>query len=181
MKNIYLNGILFVEGKEDKAFLSNYIKSPIFILNGVDQSSKSIIFARKYHKKIDLFLLADPDEAGGKIKEYFNREGVKIIVIEPENITFVRGKKHGIAEADFSSIQSAISPFINQNYEDCSHDYGFLYETGLVGDLDSRNKRKYICEKLELPILNGKDFKTILKILELDKDKVIELLKDYGN
>ena len=46
----YLNGILVVEGKEDKAFLSNFIKSEILTINGTDFKNNIYVHTNSEHE-----------------------------------------------------------------------------------------------------------------------------------
>lgn len=182
MNDVYLNGILIVEGKQDKAFLSNFIKTPILTLNGLDITSNTISILKKYSKEITFILLADPDEAGKKIKENIAKNNISVAQIELENNKSVRGSKHGVAECDEIVIVDALKPFISayENYRDSDIDEKYLYEMKLIGANSSYN-RKTICKYLGVAPMNGKEFKSLLRILKIKKEEISKILKEHGN
>ena len=94
----YLKGVLVVEGKEDAAYLSNYISSEIVVINGFEMNHTTI----NYLKDKEVILLVDPDEAGKNIRKTLNGRLFNVINVEIDISKCNRGKKKGVAECDIS-------------------------------------------------------------------------------
>ena len=178
MMPLYLDGILIVEGKQDKAFLSNYIKSPIITINGLDFKSKWFSVINKCSDKGSFILLVDPDDAGDIIRNNFN-EKYNVDIINVNEYKHARGKKQGIAECDIKCILKTLEPHIVESNAYSELDTSFLYKVSLLGERSSTNRRK-VCNYLNVSYMDGKDFKTMLEIFKISKEKLLEILED-GN
>lgn len=69
MNKFDIDGILVVEGKTDKAKLSSFISSPIFITNGFDVKESIVNFLVNVSKIHKIYLFLDNDPSGQKICE----------------------------------------------------------------------------------------------------------------
>ena len=107
----YLRAVLVVEGKEDAAYLSNYIASEIVVLNGFEMSPTTI----NYLKDKEVIVLVDPDEAGQKIRKTINTKLSNVINVEIDINKCIRGNKNGVAECDISEIMSKLQPYFAKN------------------------------------------------------------------
>lgn len=180
MKKIFLNGILVVEGKEDKAFLANFIESPILILNGLDIKSTTISIMKKYCNDVNFLVFADPDEAGENIKKNLLNNKIKFVDINLKNNESVRGKKHGVAECKIENILDLLLPYEDKNNIMAKRNNSSLFKLRLSGP-DSSENRKKICDYLSVDCLNGKSFKYLLEILKISDEEIIEILENHGN
>ena len=180
MRKILLDGILIVEGKQDKAFLSNFIKSPILILNGLDIKSPTISIMKKYSDNVNFLVLTDPDKAGANIKENLLNEKIKFIPLYLKNNESVRGKKHGVAECKTENILELLSPYKVQNQKSFEINNALLMKYDLCGPNSSQNRKK-VCDFLGIDYLSGKSFKYLLEILKISDEDLGKVLLNHGN
>ena len=167
-----LDGTLVVEGKDDAAYLSNYIASEIVVVNGFELSKSTI----SYLKNKRAILLLDPDESGLKIREKLNKELSNVVNVEVDYSKCNRGIKNGVAECQIDEILAKLSPYViekdNQNVSDIK--MSDLYELGLINNKDLRDK---VCEKLNVGKCNGKQLYKRLHINNIGLDKLYEIIK----
>lgn len=175
MKKIALVGPLIVEGKEDKAFLSSYIESPILILNGLDIKSPVVSILKRYCNEITFILLTDPDEAGDQIRINLKNNKINVENVYLNEIRNVRGNKKGVAEADIECIKQALKGYINENYKKITVSNTIFYKYSLIGQ-GSKTKRAQICKKLGVDLLSANNFKLLLEILKIDEEGLANLL-----
>ena len=166
---VYLKGILVVEGKEDAAYLSNYIASEIVVLNGYEMSPTTI----NYLKNKEIILLVDPDDAGKNIRKILNEKLSKITNVEIDITKCIRGKKNGVAECDIDEIMHKLQPYFVKNPAKLNRITTFeLFNLGLING--QKELKKYVCEKLNLGLCNGK---TLLKRINENNISIEELSK----
>ena len=181
MNQYYLDGLLVVEGKQDKAFLSNFIKSKIVTVNGLDKENPIYIFLKNYSLNHNIYVLSDPDEAGDKIRDYIKEKGIQSTNLNIKFKPRKRNKKEGVAEADFDVVLESIKPYLCEPKTVNSLTPYELYELGLTGENSYENIDK-ICHYLKVPFVKGKYFKMILDLAELDKSEILKIMgKSYGN
>ena len=149
---IFLNKTLVVEGKEDAAYLSNYISSEIVVVNGFELS-KDII---SYLKRKDVILLLDPDESGKRIREKLNKELPNADNIEIDIEKCNRGVKNGVAECQIDEILSRLHSYvIENNNKETDIRPSDLYNLGLMNSKELRSKA---CLELKLGDCNAQTF-----------------------
>ena len=172
----YLNGMLVVEGKEDKAFLSNFIKSEILTINGTDFKNNIYVFLQKYAANHTVFVMTDEDESGMLIRNKIAEKGIKFVDIRTVFESRTKGNKKGIAECKKENIIKALDPYFvskpnktNLNTED-------FYKLGLVGDGSNTNIKK-VCLYFELPIYTGKKFRLMINQLGIGKDELKSIIE----
>ena len=169
----YLKHILVVEGKEDAAFLSNYIESEIVVLNGYELSNPTI----DYLKNKTVIVLTDPDEAGLNIRKKLNAILDQVINVEIDITKCSRGIKNGVAECDINEILTKLSPFFIENIESKELINNIdLYNLGV-----SQNKvlREFICQELKLGKCNNKKLIQRLNNNRIDLDTIKTIVKKY--
>ena len=174
---VYLKHILVVEGKEDVSYLSNYIGSEIVATNGYELD-KSLL---DYLKNKTVIALFDPDEAGLKIREIFNKQHFETINVEINIEKCSRGFKNGVAECSIDEIMEKLSPYIISNNEiNRSISNDDLHNLGL---LNNKNLRNYVCNKLHLGKCNNKQLLNRLMYTNIDLDTLKETIAgyDHGN
>ena len=171
---IFLDGVLVVEGKEDAAYLSNFISSEIVVVNGYELDKRTI----EYLKNNKVIALLDPDTAGLIIRERLNDLVPGIINVEIDINKCTRGEKTGVAECEIDEVLTKLKPFTISK-----KDNGFiikksdLYELGL---LTNKELRDYICEKLKLGKCNGKTLYKRLASANVDIETIKRLVKEYN-
>ena len=170
----YLKGVLVVEGKEDAAYLSNYISSEIVVINGFEMSSTTI----NYLKDKEVILLVDPDEAGKNIRKTLNERLFNVINVEIDISKCNRGKKNGVAECDIAEIMAKLQPYIAKKPAKLQRiTTSDLFNLGLVnGEKDLRN---FICKKLNLGLCNGKLFIKRLNENNISIEELSKIVEEY--
>lgn len=170
----FLRGVLVVEGKEDAAYLSNYIASEIVVVNGFEMSSTTI----KYLKDKEVILLVDPDEAGKSIRKTLNEKLSNVTNIEIDISKCNRGKKNGVAECDIDEIMAKLQPYFAKNPAKLQRiTASELFNLGLVnGEKELRN---YVCEKLNLGLSNGKIFLKRLNENNISIEELSKVVEEY--
>ena len=149
---VFLNKALVVEGKEDAAYLSNYISSEIVVVNGFELS-KDIIY---YLKRKDVILLLDPDESGKRIREKLNKELPNATNVEIDIKKCNRGVKNGVAECQIDEILSQLHDYVIENdNKETDIRPSDLYNLGLMNSKELRSK---VCLELKLGSCNAKIF-----------------------
>lgn len=171
----YLNGILVVEGKEDQAYLSNYICSEIVVVNGFELSESILAYLKDKH----VIALLDPDEAGAKIRDSLNNKlkNVSNVFIDISKCT--PGTKNGVAECEINEVLSKLQPFfINKNETVSDIKKSDLYNLDL---LSNKLKREYVCRRLNLGKCNGKILYKRLVLNNIQLDILCKIVKEYNN
>lgn len=169
-----INDVVIVEGKTD----TNKLKS-IFIVdtietNGLSISEKKLKEIISISKKKGIILFLDPDGPGEKIRKKITEvlPNSKHCFIEKKDIK--KGKKIGVAEASVESIINAfknIAKFSNNNIS-------IEWDKYLDLNLDSKNKRIFLCRKLNISYCNHKQLFKRLNMLNLSFFEVKKLLNN---
>ena len=170
----YLRGVLVVEGKEDAAYLSNYVSSEIVVINGYEMSPTTI----NYLKDKEVILLVDPDEAGKNIRKLLNERLSNVINVEIDISKCNRGKKNGIAECDIKEIMPKLQPYFVKNTAKLQRiTTSELFSLGLVnGEKELRN---YVCKRLNLGLCNGKIFLKRLNANNISIEELSKVVEEY--
>ena len=167
---ISLNGVLVVEGKEDASYLSNYIASEIVVVNGFELDKTTISYLKDRH----VLALLDPDEAGKQIREKLNNELKDVVNIEINIDKCSRGIKNGVAECEIDEILAVLKPYIQEKQANMSTiKQSDLYKLGLISD---KEKREYVCKKLNLGKCNGKTLYKRLILNNISYEKLCEII-----
>ena len=170
---ISLNGVLVVEGKEDASYLSNYIASEIVVINGFELDKATISYLKDKH----VLALLDPDEAGKQIREKLNNELKDVVNIEINIDKCSRGIKNGVAECEIDEILAVLKPYIQEKQANMSTiKQSDLYKLGLTSD---KEKREYVCKKLNLGKCNGKTLYKRLILNNISYEKLCEIIDTW--
>ena len=156
-KNI--NGIIVVEGKTDVAFLSTFINAEFVTTNGSEISEKTIDYLRKSAENRAIFVLTDPDSPGKRIRDVLdqNIQNLKHCFVSKENS--IKRNKVGVAESTKEEILKALSSYVEVDTRRKTNvTSSDLVNLGLLGEIDSSQKRKLIEEKFHLGFGNAKTF-----------------------
>lgn len=171
----FLNRILVVEGKEDVSYLSNYYSSEIVFINGYEMSFNII----SYLKNRPVILLLDPDEAGKNIRNKLNNLLNDVVDVEIDLNKCTRGVKNGVAECEINEIKQKLAQYVTSYVpHESILNRSDLFELGLF---NNQELREAVCEKLEIGSCNCKTFYKRLINNNIDKDKLIEIIKDIEN
>lgn len=192
---IHLKQAVIVEGKYDKIKLKNFIDAEIFTTDGfaIFKNRQKTEMLRKIAEQRGLIILTDSDSAGFLIRGHLTS------VINPRYITNVfvpeiKGKEKRKSEASAQGllgveglseqviVESLRKAGVSldgtapkENLEKITHTD--LFELGLSGGTDSRQKRAELCKKLRLP--TGMSTNQLLSALNslYSREKLFELFE----
>lgn len=172
----YLKGVLVVEGKEDAAYLSNYISSEIVVINGFEMNPTTI----DYLKDKEVILLIDPDEAGKNIRKILNERLSDVINVEIDISKCSRGKKNGVAECDIAEIMTKLQPYFAKKHAKLKRiTTSDLFNLGLINS--DNNLRNYVCETFNLGICNGKILLKRLNENNISIEELTRVVEQYNH
>ena len=177
--NNKIKEIIVVEGKSDINFLSSFLDADFYQVNGSSVCDEDIEFLKKVSSTRGVIVLTDPDYPGLQIRNYILKRipDSKQAYIRKE--VSIKHHKVGVAESTKEEVTHALenvatySGKLINNYT-----YYDLYSFGLTGAQDSRFKRKYLCEKLNIGYSNAKELLLKLNSLDINLSEIEEILKN---
>ncbi len=177
---IKLNGILVVEGRDDKTTLSRILDANIFILNGMSgANNKKIDELKKLSENNTIYLLTDPDFAGKKIRDKINSKIDNIINLYADRTKATKNKNIGIENMNDEDL---INIFNNIRYEEKNNNKEkFTMEDILNNNLSIGNnsslRREILGDILSISYSNTKQLLKKLNALNITKDEFNEAIK----
>lgn len=166
---IHLKEAVIVEGKYDKIKLKNFIDAEIFTTNGfgIFKAKEKVAMLRRIAEQRGLIIITDSDSAGFLIRGHLTS------VINPKYVTNVfvpeiKGKEKRKPEASAQGLlgveglsERVITDALKRagvNIDgtaptECTEKitHTDLFELGLSGGADSKQKRADLCKELQLP------------------------------
>jgi len=172
--------VVVVEGKNDFSRLKQIDKDMFIITtNGSAILKSSIDALKKLDETHDIILFLDPDYAGTRIRHKLEKmlKHVYHAFIDQEEAYSKNRKKIGIEHASTKTILNSLSKVYRKNENHQSDiDISFLYNQGLIGKPDSKQKRTLLSKKLHIGHVNGKTLLLRLHHFNLTKKDVCEVL-----
>jgi len=166
-----INGILVVEGKDDKAFLSSFITSEIVFVNGMEINESVISYLKSSNKNI--YILTDPDSAGVEIRNKIKKSIPSAIDIFVNKNDCNKHNKHGVAEANKTVVEQLLKPYETAFIDSANEiDLNFLYSLGVF---NNGGKQK-ILDKYNLGFCSTKQMIKRLNSLSVKRNDIIKLL-----
>ena len=169
MNKLHLNELIVVEGKTDIDFLSSFIEADFYSVNGSAISFKDISFLKEI----------DPDFPGKKIREILNSNLTNVYNAYVRKEFSIKNHKVGVAESTINEVLLALNNL--KKFETNVHSdltMNDLYELNLNGSKNSKELRKTICDYLHIEYLNAKQLLKKLKMLGLNKNDLMEIVKN---
>lgn len=167
-----VEGIIVVEGKDDKTALSRVISANIFILNGMTGANqKKIDYLKDLSKNNTIYLLTDPDFAGEKIREKINKNIPNIINLYAPRSLCKKDSNIGVENLSDSDILD-----IFKNIRHCEKKKDIfsmqdLIDNGLTLTDDSKVKREVLGDVLSIGYSNTKQLLKKLNLLNISKEE----------
>lgn len=171
------NRIIITEGKYDKIKLSSIIKADIFITDGFsifkDEKTKEML--KSLAKKRGAIIITDSDHAGFMIRKHLNDilNACDVINIyipdiigkEKRKTSYSKEGKVGVEGIEPQILKELIEKTVSFSETKNKNVITnlVLYDDGLFGKQGSKEKRKNLIKKLNLPENLSKN--TLLKIL----------------
>jgi len=173
-----INELIVVEGKSDIDFLSTFLDADFYSVNGSAVSKKDLAFIKEVKKYRNVIVLTDPDFPGKKIRDYLNNEipGLKNAYVRKE--VSIRKNKVGVAESTKEEVGKALENLVtfDKNKRENTLSMNDLFELELNGSEKAAQKRKDICDKLQIEKCNAKRLLFLLNMMGVDRKKLEELL-----
>lgn len=175
------NIIFVVEGKNDQSKLKQYYpKMQTVITNGSDVSDQFLRELLTYSKNARIVLFLDPDGPGEKIRK-------KIVATIPdcEHIFVERSlaisknkRKVGIEHMSKMDLDNALDAILipQSTVTITKND---LFELGLIGMNDSKEKRAYLSDNLKIGVANGKTLLSKLNMFGVTIEDVQKIMEEY--
>lgn len=172
-----IDELIVVEGKSDIDFLSSFLAADFYSVNGSAVNEKDLEFIRKVASEKGVIILTDPDFPGKKIRDYLNNNipNLKNAYVRKE--VSIKKNKVGVAESTKEEVLKALENLITFKKEIkpvlSTLD---LLELGLTGSENSKEKRKKLCDKLQIEESNSKRLLVMLNNMKINKKELEELL-----
>lgn len=170
MNKRYIPGVIVVEGTHDVGRVSMLYESNFVVTNGYEIPEDEKDFIIHLSNDIQIIILTDNDVAGEKIRSNLNelkKNMINIRIKAPEN-----SKKPGVAECNLEDIKNALDKYSLENNK---NEYINLYQLGLSGSFNSKDKIRQLSNVFHL----GKcSLKNIQKRIALKGIKEEEIIKE---
>lgn len=173
--------VIVVEGLHDfNRIRSIYPDVLVMTTNGSAIEENILKQLKELSKTHEIILLLDPDHAGERIRRIISKYigNVKHAFLTPEESMSKNEKKVGIEHASKTSIQQALSTLsIESSNVKSDVDFAFLYEMGLIGQVNSQKRREILSKSLNLGHVNGKTLLYRIQRFQITREQIIEVLK----
>lgn len=168
-----VDGIVVVEGRDDKTALKRVIDANIYILNGMSGiNKKKIDDLKKLSEKNKIYLLTDPDHAGNKIRNILNQNIPDIINLYANKTDCDKNKDIGVENL---SDEKIIEIFENIRYkrEERQDIFNFsdILDNKLTNNENASIRRRLLCEILSIGNLNSKQLLKNLNTLNITREE----------
>ncbi len=174
-KKQIIKQIIVVEGKTDSNHLKRLFDVETIETNGSALNKKTIELIKKASQKNGVILFLDPDFSGEllrkKIIQHLDNNYSEAFIIKKNWNT----KKIGVNEATDEEIVNAILRSATFTYKKNNSIDLYSYTTL---NLNSFDKRKKICDKLNIPYSNNKQLFKRLNMLNINYEQLKELIND---
>ena len=175
-----IDALIVVEGKTDIDFLSSFIDSKFYKVNGSAVNKEDFDFINEVLKSTDVIVLTDPDYIGiqirNKIKEHC--PGVLDAFVRKE-VSIKKGKV-GVAESNKNEVILALKNVKNFNKKEnlsSNLTYFDLLDLNLIG-LKSTKNRNLITNYYHIGYSNGKNLLKKLQLIGINKEDLLKVLKN---
>lgn len=187
--------IIIVEGKYDVSIVKKITDAPVIQTNGfsIFNNKKLDDFIKKYAPENGIVILTDSDRAGFTIRHHIESL-VDKKYIKNAYIPRIQGKekrKDRPSKENVLGVEGMTEQTLRRALEQAGVDFGQekngdvisktdLYNDGLIGKKDSREKRRILLQKLDLP-----DFLSSNRLLDIlnasvSKDEYNEIMKEIN-
>ena len=165
--------VIVVEGKNDTKRLKSFFDCETIETNGLGISKETIEYIKEINDKRGIILFLDPDTPGEKIRDRLNKEipNLKNAFVLKEDAR--TNKKVGVEHASKEVLEEALNNLITYKDIDYSLTMNDLFDLGLMGKDNSKEKRLMLSKKYHLGKCNGKTLLKRLNLLGIKKEDLI--------
>ncbi len=170
--------LIVVEGKTDLTFLKSFLDADIVITNGSEVSHETLEYIKEANKHQGVIILTDPDYPGLRIRNIITEYIGDCKHAYVERSKAIKGKKLGVAEASKQEIIRALQNVVTYKKQNTTNiKESDLYDLGLIGKKDSKEKRNKVCEYYHLGWCNAKTFLKRVNMFGLKIEQIKEIIK----
>ena len=168
--------IIVVEGIHDKQKLESIFPGiECIVTNGSSVSEETISAILIAQKSRGVILFLDPDFPGKKISNFILERvsGLKIAFLMKKDAISKNKKKVGIEHASPEAIKRALEGVFTvqpENFTLVSRED--LAHLQLFGEINSQANRRVLCERLGIPLCNGKALISWINRLHITKNMI---------
>ena len=176
-----MNSVIVCEGIHDEMRIKEVFPDAFCITtNGSEISKETLDMIKRYSLDHEIIIFTDPDHPGEMIRN-------KVLEVVPnaseafldKKVCISKNKKKvGIEHASKTQIYNALNNYIKKNQNLGTLTTSDLYELGLLGDDNAKDKREKLARMLNIGKPNGKTLLKRLNQLGYDYKKLQGLMKD---
>lgn len=175
MMKQYFDGVIVVEGTGDSAFLSSFIESIYVETNGYEIPKEEMDFLKNLPTSKRVMILADSDEAGMQIRTRLLEELINPINVIIDINLCNKNNKHGVAECSKKDILNVLKEHL-QNENPFNNT---LMTSDIVNlGINTKEKRKELCQKLNLGKCNNKTMIKRMNFLNIQKEEIKKVMEE---
>ena len=170
--------VIVVEGAHDSDTLKKYFDCDTIETHGLALSEEIVELLKEVNEKRGIIIFTDPDTPGNKIRSVINEaipNAKNAFVIKDDAKT---SKKVGIEHASKEVLEEALKNLITFESGEESISMNDMYELGLMGKKESKEKRMIIAKKLHIGEASAKTTLKRLNYLKITKEKINEILEN---
>jgi ribonuclease M5 len=171
--------IIVVEGIHDEAKLKSiYPDCNCVITNGREIDDSTIEYIKKLSETHEIIIFTDPDSPGERIRNIITNAvpNAKQAFLRKKDCISNNKKKVGIEHASSEAIINALDNVYTPTNNADVITMNELFELGLNGNSNSAILRDKISDYLNIGKPNCKTFLNRLNLLQIDKEKLMEIL-----
>jgi ribonuclease M5 len=173
--------VIVVEGYHDEQKIKSvYPDIECIVTNGseISRETLNLIYETSLLKEVILFL--DPDYPGKRItQKIMETQGkFKIAYIDKEKALNNSKTKVGIEHAKNKDIIEALERLLTIEYNLKTVVRNDIYVRNLIDNTNSKELRKFVCQKLNIPFCNGKTFLKYLNLLSIDLERIDQIINE---
>lgn len=168
--------IIVVEGKSDTLKIKQVLQADTIETNGSAVSKSTIELIKHAQKKRGVIIFTDPDYAGQRIRQIIKERvpDCKHAFLPKEKaLAKQKNKSVGIEHASAVDIIESLEK-VYEVREGIESDVtkNDLFTWGLIGAVDSRERRKLLGDALFIGYTNGKQLLNRLHMFQINKDEL---------
>lgn len=171
--------IIVVEGYHDQIKVNQVFPNvEIITTNGSEISNETLHLIRELSKKHEVVLFLDPDYPGKRIMNKILETGgqFSIATLQKSKAISKNNKKVGIEHASKEDIYQALNDKISIQRTEKHIFLKDLMKRGLANYSFANQRRKKVCEVLNIPFSNAKTFLRYVNLLNISLERIDEII-----
>lgn len=179
-----VNALIVVEGQTDIDFLSSFISSDFYKVNGSAINDKDLNYIKLISTKKNVIVLTDPDFPGEEIRRKINQKIPNVFNAYVRKEFSIKNHKVGVAESTIDEILNSLNNIHTFSKETTTLDpltINDMLELGLIGKNSSNFLRNQVCNYYHIGKSNGKQFLKKINLLGITKKEIKKAINYVNN